>query len=160
MQEANADIFDSWIANVVEEWFHPPPPPKTSAPQFDQFGEEWKTPEMIKDYQGKRGAGISLPEITMNDAFYDFKRFAEKSNASRLSEHVTFSSFCSKFAFCRWRKAFDYKPNIVNGKPALCLSETQSQWCAAAVPPMGYGGDRWPNYVILAGWRLYILFIQ
>eukprot|EP00966_Prymnesium_polylepis_P123959 2866619-Prymnesium_polylepis.1 len=50
--------------------------------------------------------------------FKDYKEFAQNSNASKLVEHVTFPSFMSKFAICRWRKAFDYKPNTVGGKAA------------------------------------------
>ena len=53
----------------------------------------------------------------MDEMFHDFRRFAAASNASKLTEHITYPSFASKFAICRWRKAFDYKPNTVGGKP-------------------------------------------
>ena len=59
-----------------------------------------------------------LPEFIVDDLYQDFREFGRRSNASKLVEHITYQVFVSKFAICRWRKAFDYKPNTVNGQPA------------------------------------------
>jgi hypothetical protein len=101
LQEGNADVFDSWVAHVVEEWL---------VSDGDVSGAK------LSDYKGKRGLPQLLPEFTMKELWVDFGLFARRTNSERLIEGVTFQRFCSKFAICRWRKAFDYKPLIVKGK--------------------------------------------
>mmetsp|Transcript_43497 Transcript_43497/g.120246 ORF Transcript_43497/g.120246 Transcript_43497/m.120246 type:complete len:127 (+) Transcript_43497:2414-2794(+) len=77
LQAANADVFESWIVDVVERWFSSPS----------------GTP----------------PEIAMVDLFRDFIKYAERTNARRLIECIRYQEFVSKFAICRWRKAFAWK---------------------------------------------------
>ena len=102
LQAANADIFSSWIADVVERWLSP----------------KVETMLMLQDYKGTHDRTNMLPEFIVDDLYQDFREFGRRSNASKLVEHITYQVFVSKFAICRWRKAFDYKPNTVNGQPA------------------------------------------
>jgi hypothetical protein len=63
------------------------------------------------DYKGNCGRPELLPEIAMVDLFRDFIKYAERTNARRLIECIRYQEFVSKFAICRWRKAFAWKPN-------------------------------------------------
>ena len=94
MQAANADVFESWIYDVVERW-------------LSSDNIEYK----LSDYKGKRNRENLLPEFVVRDLYSDFRLFADRSNALRLIEGITYQKFVSRFAICRWRKAFEWKPN-------------------------------------------------
>ena len=109
LQAANADVFESWIADVVERWLSSEGEPTEYT---DQFGWTAVQDYVLRDYQGKCGSALHVfPELSMQDAFADFKKFAERTNAIKLSEGIRYQVFVSKFTICRWRKAFDWKPN-------------------------------------------------
>ena len=94
IQAANADIFESWIATVVEQWLVGP----------SLHGR-------LRDYKGEWDPKNLLPEIIMNDMFNNFREFAAASNALHVIDKITYQVFVSRFSFCRWRRAFDWKPN-------------------------------------------------
>ena len=92
LQAANADVFESWVADVVERWV--------------------SCDKTVRDYQGKCGSAQHLfPELSMRQCFDDFQDFAQRTNATKITEGFRLQVFVSKFTICRWRKAFDWKPN-------------------------------------------------
>lgn len=94
LQAANADIFESWVFDVVERWL--------CSSEIEHA---------MRDYKGKRDYANLYPEFIVQDLYRDFRAFADRSNASKLLDGVTYQKFVSRFAICRWRKAFDWKPN-------------------------------------------------
>eukprot|EP00966_Prymnesium_polylepis_P320609 7376985-Prymnesium_polylepis.1 len=96
LQAANADIFESWILDVVERWL--------------SSGES-EGAHPLYDYKGLRDRMNLYPEFSMQDMYRDFKMFADRSNALKATEGLTYQRFTSKFVICRLRKAFNWKPN-------------------------------------------------
>eukprot|EP00966_Prymnesium_polylepis_P018665 429788-Prymnesium_polylepis.2 len=97
LQAANADIFESWIANVVENWL------AGSTLHRD-----------LSDYKGEQDPTNLFPVLVMKVMFDNFRQFASASNALHVIDKITYDMFISKFSFCRWHKAFDWKPNKRN----------------------------------------------
>lgn len=95
LQNANADVFESWIGHTVDKW----------------LGDEPGCGHVLNNYKGKRDSANILPEFVVQDLYASFRDFATRSNASKQVEGITFPRFVSRFSICRWRKAFDWKPN-------------------------------------------------
>ena len=103
MQAANADIFDAWMNDVVESWItldgiYTSPSGCSMVPSHASSGD------YLVDYLGERDPTCLKPEFDINDLFRNFKRYAERSNASKLIEGMTVPKFVARFATCRWRK--------------------------------------------------------
>jgi len=108
LQAANADVFESWIADAVERWLSCEGEPTGHTNQFGETTQEYT----LRDYQGKCGSALHVfPELSMQHLFADFQMFAQRTNATKVIEGIRFPVFVSKFTICRWRKAFDWKPN-------------------------------------------------
>ena len=108
LQDANADIFEQWLNEVVSKWM------------TDEDDE-------LKEYNRRRITTNLTPTFTLLDLFKSYREYAEQANALRLVENVTFKTFVAKFSLCAWRKSFDYKPNgkdyprhKVGGQQKLC----------------------------------------
>lgn len=108
LQAANADVFESWIADVVGRWLSCEGDHTNHTDQFGETIQEYT----LRDYEGKCGSGLHLfPVLPMQHLFADFQMFAQRTNATKVIEGTRFQVFVSKFTICRWRKAFDWKPN-------------------------------------------------
>ena len=108
LQAANADIFEAWIFDVVDRWLSPGEDTTEHDYQLGEAGLEYE----LRDSKGRNNKSQMnvFPEFIMQDLFRDFGIFAQRTNAVKLTECIRFQVFVSKFAICRWRKSFEWKP--------------------------------------------------
>ena len=110
LQAANADIFESWIVNVVEKWLVCTCSLYLRG-QLAYPDRPLGMPFCLSDYKGEWDPTNLLPEFAMQDLFDNFRQFAADSHALNLIDGIRFQVFVSRFSFCRWRNAFAWKPN-------------------------------------------------
>lgn len=88
MQQGNADIFELWVADVVERWCS-------------------VSPNSVRDWRGSRSLLDTTPHMDLKAMYADFCDFAPP----KVVESIRYQSFVSRFSLCRWSKAFNTKVN-------------------------------------------------
>ena len=68
IQRANADMFESWVHEVVEAWLGSDDEPTFTFPE--------KIP--LRSYDGKRSASELFPEFSMTHMYSDFQEFVDR----------------------------------------------------------------------------------
>jgi hypothetical protein len=119
MQAANADVFDSWIEDLVDKWR------TLDGIQTSDNGGVLRPPcshsaDYLVDYQGERDPKNLHPDYSLLDLFRNFKCYAERANATKLMDTLTFPRFVSKFGMSRWRKLFTPTKHKKGGVQLQC----------------------------------------
>lgn len=96
MQEGNADIFESWVADVCERWI---------GTDTDKGLRDWRNQNCDVTVLDTR------PHMDLKSLYANFIEYAPP----KVAETMRYQTFVARFSLCRWCKAFGRKVSSSRG---------------------------------------------